>query len=121
LRPEDLGPEQRVDLELALNEVTPELERLCRYLEPCGQGNPSPVFGVRGVRFTSRCVVGNGHLKGFLEDGTGRLCVIGFQWAERVPWLGDGLVDAAFRIETNEWNGFSTLQARLCALSPHST
>jgi single-stranded-DNA-specific exonuclease len=121
LAPEDLGPEQRVDLELPLREVTPELERLCRYLEPCGQGNPSPVFGVRGVRFVSRSVVGNGHLKGYLEDGTGRLCAIGFQWADRVPWLGDALVDAAFRVETNEWNGFSTLQARLCALSPHAT
>jgi single-stranded-DNA-specific exonuclease len=120
LAPEDLGPEQRVDLELPLGEVTPELEHLCRYLEPCGQGNPTPVFGVRGVRFTSRSIVGNGHLKGFLEDATGRLCVIGFQWADRVPWLSDELVDAAFRIETNEWNGFSTLQARLCALSPHS-
>jgi single-stranded-DNA-specific exonuclease len=121
LAPEDLGPEQRIDLELSLAEVTPELERLCRYLEPCGQGNPSPVFGVRGVRFAHRSVVGNGHLKGFLEDGTSRLCAIGFQWADRVPWLGDELVDAAFRIETNEWNGFSTLQARLCALSPHAT
>jgi single-stranded-DNA-specific exonuclease len=121
LAPEDLGPEQRIDLELSLSEVTPELERLCRYLEPCGQGNPSPVFGVRGVRFTNRSIVGNGHLKGFLEDGTARLCAIGFQWADRVPWLGDELVDAAFRIETNEWNGFSTLQARLCALSPHAT
>jgi single-stranded-DNA-specific exonuclease len=120
LAPEDLGPEQRIDLELSLSEVTPELERLCRYLEPCGQGNPSPVFGVRGVRFANRSVVGNGHLKGFLDDGTTRLCAIGFQWADRVPWLGDDLVDAAFRIETNEWNGFSTLQARLCALSPHA-
>jgi exonuclease RecJ-like protein len=64
--------------------------------------------------------VGNGHIKGFLDDGTARLCAIGFQWADRVPWLGDDPVDAAFRIETNEWNGFSTLQARLCALSPHA-
>ena len=117
LGPDDLGPEQRVDLEVGLHEVTPELERLCRYLEPCGQGNPSPVFGVRGVRFTNRSVVGNGHLKGVLDDGRTRVPVIGFQWADRVPWLGDGLVDAAFRIECNEWNGTSTLQARLCALS----
>jgi single-stranded-DNA-specific exonuclease len=119
LAPEDLGPEQRVDLEVGLHEVTWDLERLCRYLEPCGQGNASPVFGVRGVRLTNRCVVGNGHLKGFLDDGTTRLSVIGFQWADRVPWLGEELVDAAFRIECNEWNGTSTLQARLCALSPH--
>jgi single-stranded-DNA-specific exonuclease len=120
LSPDDLGPEQRVDLEVTLPEVTRELERLCRYLEPCGQGNPSPVFGVRGVRFVSRSIVGNGHLKGALDDGRGRLWAIGFQWADRVPWLGDGLVDAAFRIECDEWNGLSSLQARLCALTPHA-
>ena len=119
LAPEDLGPEQRVDLELSLHEVTYELERLCRYLEPCGTGNASPVFGVRGVRFAGRAVVGQGHLKGTLDDGTHRLPAIGFQWADRVPWLGDEPVDAAFRLELNEWNGQMSLQARLCALSPH--
>lgn len=121
LGPDDLGPEQRVDLEVGLHEVTRELERLCRYLEPCGQGNPSPVFGVRGVRFLNRSIVGNGHLKGVLDDGTSRVWAIGFQWADRVPWLDDGLVDVAFRIECDEWNGLSSLQARLCALSPHGT
>jgi len=63
--------------------------------------------------------VGNGHLKCVLDDGATRLAAIGFQWADRVPWLGDGPVDAAFRLECNEWNGNTTLQARLCALSPH--
>ncbi len=116
---DDLGPEQRVDLEIALPEATRELERMCRHLEPCGSGNASPVFGVRGARFAGVSRVGNGHLKGTLNDGGTRLPAIGFQWADRVPWLGDGLVDAAFRLESNEWNGRSTLQARLCALSPH--
>ncbi len=120
LRPDDLGPEQRVDLQIGLAEATRDLERLCRHLEPCGAGNASPVFGVRGVRFSGRARVGNGHLKGCLDDGTARLPVIGFQWADRVAWLGDGLVDAAFKLECNEWNGQTTLQARLCALSPHS-
>lgn len=119
LAPEDLGPEQRVDLEVELHQVTPELERLMRHLEPCGTGNPSPVFGARGVHFAGRTRVGQGHLKGTLDDGRSRLPAIGFQWADRVPWLTDGLVDAAFRIETNEWNGQITLQARLCALTPH--
>ncbi len=120
LRPDDLGPEQRVDLEISLSEATRDLERLCRHLEPCGSGNASPVFGVRGVRFAGRTRVGNGHLKGMLDDGTTRLPVIGFQWADRAAWLGDGLVDVAFKLDCNEWNGQSTLQARLCALSPHS-
>jgi hypothetical protein len=35
-----------------------------------------------------------------------------------VPWLTDGPVDAAFRLEVNEWNGQMSLQARLCALGP---
>ena len=95
-----------------------DLERLCRYLEPCGQGNPGPVFGVRGVRFTSRSVVGNGHLKGALDDGTTRLWTIGFQWADRVPWLGDELVDVAFRIECDEWNGMQ--QSPGAALRAHA-
>ena len=99
LGPDDLGPEQRVDLELALGEATHELERMCRHLEPCGSGNASPVFGVRGVRLAGASRVGNGHLKGTLEDGTTRLAAIGFQWADRVPWLGEALVDAAFRLE----------------------
>jgi single-stranded-DNA-specific exonuclease len=120
LAPEDLGPEQRVDLVVSLDEVTRDLERLCRHLEPCGTGNPSPVFGVRGVRFAGWSVLRNGHLKGMLDDGRTRVAAIGFQLADRVPWLGEGLVDAAFRIECNEWQGQTTLQARLCALTPAS-
>src|SRR3989442_3081301 len=50
LRPDDLVPAQRVDLELPLGLVSEELEKLMRYLEPCGPGNPAPVFGVRVAR-----------------------------------------------------------------------
>ena len=115
---DDLAPEQRVDVVLDLTEASDDLERLCRYLEPCGMGNPTPVFGVRGVRFERAQRVGNGHLKGLLSASEVRLPVIGFSWADRVPWLGEDPVDAAFRLETNEWQGRVTLQARLQALSP---
>jgi single-stranded-DNA-specific exonuclease len=121
LAPEDLGPEQRVDLEISLRDATPELERLARYLEPCGAGNPAPVLGVRSVRLTRRSVVGAGHLRGTLEDADTRLGAIGFQWGDRAASLGDGPVDAAFRLETNEWQGISSLQARLCAVAPSMT
>lgn len=119
LAPGALGPEQRVDLLLSLADATDQLEQLCRHLEPCGMGNPAPVFAVRGVRFADPSRVGNGHLRGFLTDDGSRLCAIGFGWADRVPWLGTGLVDAAFRLERNEYRGQTTLQARLLALLPH--
>lgn len=118
LAPGDLGPEQRVDLEMRLPEITDELERLCRHLEPCGMGNSAPVFGVRHVRFGGASRVGQGHLRGMLHDGAAQLGVIGFHWADRVPWLDDAPVDAAFKLEINEWNGARSLQARLCALAP---
>ena len=116
---DDLGPEQRVDLEIQLGEVSVELERLIRHLEPCGMGNPAPVFGVRGVSFARRQLVGTNHLRGTLEGKDGNLGAIGFQLADRVPWLGDGPVDAAFRLEENEYQGRTSLQARILSLTPH--
>ena len=81
-------------------------------------GNPSPVFGAREVRFAGPRRVGSNHLKGVLEQGGERLAAIGFQWADRVPWLSDRPVDVAFRLEQNEWQGTVSLQARVCALTP---
>lgn len=123
LTPDDLGPEQRVDLLIGLDEVTPDLERLCRHMEPSGTGNPTPVFGVRSVRLAGHGRVGANHLKGTLDDGAARIAAIGFQWADRVPWLGDsgGMLDAAFRVERNDYKGTSVLQARIVALSPCRT
>ncbi|HWA16761.1 MAG TPA: DHHA1 domain-containing protein, partial [Gemmatimonadales bacterium] len=118
---EELGPEQRVDLVLAIDEVSDDLERLCRHLEPCGMGNPSPVFGVRGVRLEGVKRVGSNHLKATLAGSVSRLGAIGFGWADRAPWLNpadrEAAVDVAFRLEQNEFQGITSLQARIVALS----
>src|SRR5207249_3743965 len=103
-------------LELPLRLVSDELERLIRYLEPCGPGNPAPVFGVRGARAVNARRVGVNHLKFTLDDGSGVLPAIGFQWADDVPqtWLEQPL-DVAFRLERDEFQGRVTLQARVAA------
>jgi single-stranded-DNA-specific exonuclease len=118
LTPADLGPTQRVDVELGLDDVTDELERWSRELEPCGMGNPGAVFGVRNVRLTSRRKVGTNHLKGVLSSGRRGLDTIAFGWADRFAEYGDGAIDVAFRLERNEWHGRAALQARALALSP---
>jgi single-stranded-DNA-specific exonuclease len=119
LAPEDLAPSQRVDLELPLGLVSAELERLIRHLEPCGAGNPAPVFGVRRARAVGARRVGTNHLRFTLDDGSGALPAIGFRWADLVPdsWLGNPL-DVAFKLERDEWHGRETLQARVAALAP---
>jgi single-stranded-DNA-specific exonuclease len=119
LGPDDLAPAQHVDLELPLGLVSEELEKLIRYLEPCGPGNPAPVFGVRSARAVQARRVGANHLRFLLDDGSGVLPAIGFRWADAIPaaWL-DRPVDVAFRLERDEWQGRSRLQARVAALAP---
>ena len=119
LTPDDLAPAQRVDLELPLGSVSDDLERLMRYLEPCGAGNPAPVFGVRGARAVDARRVGANHLKFKLDDGSGVLDAIGFRWADQVPdaWLTSPL-DVAFRLERDEWQGRFRLQAKVASIAP---
>ena len=120
LSPEDLAPSQRIDLELPLDKVSAELERLMRHLEPCGAGNPAPVFGVRNARAVGARRVGTNHLRFTLDDGNAVLPAIGFRWADAVPedWLTNPL-DVAFRLERDDWQGRVTIQARVASLAPH--
>ncbi|HEV2671474.1 MAG TPA: single-stranded-DNA-specific exonuclease RecJ [Gemmatimonadales bacterium] len=120
LSPADLAPSQRVDLELPLDKVSEELERLMRHLEPCGAGNPAPVFGVRNARAVGARRVGTNHLRFTLDDGKAVLPAIGFRWADAVPeaWLTNPL-DVAFRLERDDWQGRVTIQARVASLAPH--
>ena len=120
LTPEELAPSQRIDLELSLDKVSPDLERLMRHLEPCGAGNPAPVFGVRNARAVGARRVGTNHLRFTLDDGNAVLPAIGFRWADAVPedWLTNPL-DVAFRLERDDWQGRVTIQARVASLAPH--
>jgi len=115
LTPDDLIPELRVDLEVELQDVTDGLEALLRHVEPCGIGNPSPVLVARGVRVASPPkVVGKDGLRVLLHQNSTELTALGWGMAQRVGELSVGAtIDVAFRLERDEWNGESRLQARL--------
>jgi single-stranded-DNA-specific exonuclease len=118
---DDLVPTLRVDLELPLGDCTAELVRVLRHAGPFGAGNPTPVFVARAVRPEAVREVGTGHLKLTLAANGSRLEAIGFGMAGRAPeLLGGAPVDAAFRLEENQYRGRSTLQARLVDLRPSS-
>ncbi len=115
LSPDDLVPELRIDLEVSLDDVTPNLEALLRHLEPCGVGNPAPVLVARQVRLAAPPqVVGRTGLKLRLSRERGEFVVIGWDMAPRASELSTSQpFDVAFRLERDEWNGESRLQGKL--------
>ena len=116
LTADDLVPELRVDMEVALSDITPGFEALLRHLEPCGMGNPAPMLVTRGVRLAvPPRVVGETGLKLRIgTDGPDSLEAIGWSLGARIGELDVARpIDIAYRLERDEYQGKSRLQARL--------
>jgi single-stranded-DNA-specific exonuclease len=115
LRPEDLVSEVRVDLEISIDDVTPELEAVLRHFEPFGVGNPAPALLARQVRLAGapRPVAQDG-LKLRLVRDRGDLHAIAWGAAHRLVEFGPGgPMDVVFRVERDEWQGESRVQVRV--------
>jgi single-stranded-DNA-specific exonuclease len=113
---EDLVPEIRVDAEIELDASALELEATLRHFEPFGMGNPSPVFAARNVTTLGAArVIGKDGLKiTVLGVGGAQLEAIGWGMAALAPAIRSGSsIDIAFRLERDEYNGVSRVQARL--------
>jgi single-stranded-DNA-specific exonuclease len=115
LTAEDLVPELHVDLEVALDDLTPGFESLLRHLEPCGAGNPSPMLVTRGVRLAAPPrIVGNGGLKLRLQTDDQPLDAIGWSLGARIGEIDvHRPLDIVYRLERDEYQGISRLQGRL--------
>lgn len=121
LEDQDLRPLLRVDLEVGLEELTPDLYRFFKYLGPHGMANPRPLLLARGVELAGPGrVVGKNHLKLRLRQNGIVLEAIGFGLARRIPpgSLGTVPLDVVFQLHENEYRGVRSLQARLKDLRP---
>ena len=83
-------------------------------LHPFGQGNPEPVFGVRGVVLRSPCdVFKEQHFRFSFDDPRGRrLHGVAWKLAHRLPPLHRPL-DLAVELKWNHFNGRKLLQLGL--------
>lgn len=121
LKPEDLIPELRVDLELDIDAADSDLEKVLRHFEPFGMGNPSPVFVARKVRLGAAPeIVGRDGLKLRLATRHGNIEALGWGMADRAgEFRKEQEVDVAFRLERDEFRGEIRLQARIADIYPH--
>ncbi len=118
---DDLVPEVKVDVVVPLSALNGDLETLLRHFEPHGVGNATPVFAITGAKLaTAPRIVGQGHLKLWLSHEDARIDAIGWGMGSLVPELeSSALLDVAFRLERDEWNGQPRLQAKLADIRPH--
>jgi single-stranded-DNA-specific exonuclease len=84
--------------------------------EPFGTGNAVPLFAIKNARVASVGAVGSEckHLRMILEDGSNHIECVGFGFGKLAQDIKIGsLVDVAFKLRMNEWNGSRKLQAEV--------
>ncbi len=114
--PAALVPRLVIDAEVAPREISLGLVKELERLAPHGEGNPAPVFIVNGLTLTDYKKVGKDgkHFKAwFSRDGV-ELEAIGFGLGGLAEQMDHGQnYDLAANLESNEWNGFESVQLSL--------
>jgi single-stranded-DNA-specific exonuclease len=119
LEGKDLRHSLAADAEAPLADMTADLLKSLDLLEPTGYGNPGAVFVSRNVRVVNHRAVGTDskHLKLTVSDGKVTFDAIAFrlgEWAGKLPER----IDLMYTLETNEFNGRTTLQLNVKDLKP---
>lgn len=123
--PEDLSPEENVDIEIHFDEIftsdenrmkIPRLKRILNQLEPHGPGNMKPVFMSRNVFTTDIRILKEEHLKLSMTQPNSDLVIegIAFKMADKKELIASGLpFDVIYTLETNKWQDRETLQLNI--------
>ncbi len=92
-------------------------------LEPCGAGNPKPVFSLAGCLVSALSEVGGGrHLKLKLAAGGRSFDAIFFSATAAQAEVAQGdRVDVAFTPQINEYRGWRSVQLQVCDVRPALT
>lgn len=110
LEPQHLKPLIVIDAEASFNEIDLQLYRQIDGLHPCGIENQPPVFWTPRVRVLEQKIVGKGHIKLTLAAGS-ILKAIAWRWSTYFPL--PPVVDIAYRLRENHWNGNTTVELEL--------
>lgn len=113
----DLCPSLEIDATVDLSELGHGLYKELLKLEPTGEGNPTPIFALSGVRAKniSRVGAGKEHLKLTISDGKSSLPAIGFGLGELAETIPDRF-SIACHFNENEFRGKKEFQLQILDL-----
>lgn len=114
----DLSPVLSIDAEVSGDELDWDFFRQLKRLCPFGQDNSEPVWALHGVEVVGQPrVVGKKHLKLTIVSKGRKLDAIAFNYPlDRLP---EGMVDIAFALTENRWNGSTRLQLQVRDIRAH--
>ena len=117
----DLIPTLKIDIELALEEMTPRIYPELEKIQPTGMGNPSALLALKNIDIADVQLIGKEktHLR-FTVPHAQVYQAIAFNQAQ---WYNDWLFtrtkfDLAFSIDINSFNGKETQQIQVKDMRP---
>ena len=116
----DIYPSLNIDCRLNPANITPEIFDSLDLLEPFGAENPPPVFGLFQMTVTSVKPLGNGkHLRVVLSRAQATVQAVWFNVTEaEFPFTVGDTVDAAVRIEKNDFRGKTGVSVQIKDMRP---
>lgn len=112
LQNDDLRPQIKIDSEIDLSEISPQLLNELEGLAPFGNGNPPPLFMAKDVRVTSAAIVGRNHRRMALcqpNQATPPISAIQFNLPPDSP-RANCFDRLAFRLQWNRYKGDREIQ-----------
>jgi len=121
LGPDDLRPRIHIDDALAFRGINGRVAAQLAALAPFGPANPRPVFSASGVEIVDGPRrLKERHYKMALRHDGRVMRAIAWRGADRHAFLEShrALVDVAFSLDRNEFNGETYLELSLCDVRP---
>lgn len=108
-------PEVKLDCKLSPMALSVDLVEELRTLEPYGVGNPTPLFGIFGLRIEKISAVASGkHLRlTFSRDGASFTAMLFGVTPAAFAFEVGNTVDIAVTLDTNEYNGSVSLTVNI--------
>ncbi len=114
LTPDLLKPLIEIDVIAKLSEITSNLYQEIDSLYPWGIENKEPIFLSENVRIKEQKIVGKNHIKFTLEQNRTEIQGIAWRWGEYLPV--PSLVDLAYKLKENTFNGQTTLELEIVGI-----
>ncbi|GAB6267343.1 MAG: single-stranded-DNA-specific exonuclease RecJ [Smithella sp.] len=109
----ELLSQTMIDAECKFTDINLNLMNQIDMLAPFGSNNPEPVLYARNIKVSAPIVVGNNHLKMWLNrDGISHGS-IWFYMGEHLPAVNGSNLDIVFTPQINDWNGSSDIQLKI--------